>query len=111
MSKKFIFVLAAIAVVVLAVGVPNFIRARSTRAAYPCINNLRIIDAAKQQWMLDRGKTTNDMPTWDDIRPYLPDRWSNSIPACPDGGVYTLGRVRQSPTCSLGDTQPGHKLP
>jgi hypothetical protein len=111
MSKKFIIALTAIAVIVLAVGIPNFIRARSTRAAYPCINNLRIIDAAKQQWMLDRAKTTNDIPTWDDIRPYLPDRWSNSIPVCPDGGVYTLGRVGEPPICSLGDKEPGHKLP
>ena len=111
MSKSFIIALAAIAAVVLAVAVPNFIRARQTRAAYPCINNLRQFDAAKNQWKLEKSKTDDDMPTWDDIRPYLPDRWSNSIPACPDGGVYTLGRVRQSPTCSLGDTQPGHKLP
>ena len=111
MSKSFIFVLAAIAAVILAVAVPNFIRARQTRAAYPCINNLRQFDAAKNQWKLEKSKTDDDMPTWDDIRPYLPDRWSNSIPACPDGGVYTLGRVRQPPTCSLGNTQPGHKLP
>src|SRR5665213_3176161 len=111
MSKTFIIILAAVAVIVLAVGIPNFIRARSTRAAYPCINNLRQLDAAKNQWMLDRGKTTNDMPTWDDIRPYLPERGSNKIPACPDGGVYTLGRMRQPPTCSLGDSEPGHKLP
>jgi hypothetical protein len=111
MSKKLIIALAAIAAVVLAFAIPNFIRARSTKAAYPCINNLRIIDAAKNQWKLDRGKTTNDVPTWDDIRPYLPDRWSNSVPACPDGGIYTLGRVGEPPTCSLADKEPGHKLP
>jgi hypothetical protein len=113
MSKTFIIILAAIAVIVLVVGVPNFIRARSTRAAYPCINNLRIIEAAKNQWMLDRGKTTNDVPTWNDIRPYFPS-WltlSNGMPVCPDGGTYTLWRVGERPTCSLGDKDPGHKLP
>jgi len=112
MSKTFIIILAAIAAVVLAVGIPNFIRARSSSSAHPCVNNLRIFDSAKQQWMLERGKTTNDVPTWEDVRPFLPDRWSNSIPVCPDGGTYTLGRVGEPPTCSLGDRDPGHhKLP
>jgi hypothetical protein len=111
MSKAFIIVLAAVAVIVLAAGIPNFIRARSTRAAYPCINNLRQLDAAKNQWKLEKNKTDNDMPTWNDLRPYLPSWGSNGIPVCPDGGVYTLGRVRQSPACSLGNSEPGHKLP
>jgi len=110
-SKTFIFILAAIATVVLVVGVPNFIRARSVRSAQPCLNNLRIFEAAKNQWMLEQHKTTNDIPTWDDVRPYLPDRWSNSIPVCPAGGVYTLGRADVAPTCSLGDKEYGHKLP
>jgi hypothetical protein len=111
MSKMIVIILAVIAVVVLAVAVPNFIRARATRSANPCINNMRIIESAKNQWMLERGKTTNDVPTWNDLRPYFPDRWSNSIPVCPDGGTYTLGRVGEPPTCSLGDKQWGHKLP
>ena len=95
----------------LAVGVPNFIRARATRAAAPCINNLRIIDAAKNEWALEIGKTTNNAPTWDDVRPYLPDSRSHSIPVCPDGGTYTLGRVGEPPTCSLADKEWGHKMP
>jgi hypothetical protein len=111
MSKTFLFVIAAIAVIVLAVGVPNFIRARATRAAAPCINNLRIIDAAKNEWALEFGKTTNNAPTWDDVRPYLPDSRSHSIPVCPDGGTYTLGRVGEPPTCSLADKEWGHKMP
>jgi len=107
MSKVFIVVLVAIAVVVLAVTVPSFFKARQTRAVCACINSLRIIDAAKNEWMLEYHKTTNDMPTWDDLRPYC---WSNRIPVCPDGGIYTLGRVGQLPVCSLGDKEPSHKL-
>ena len=113
MSKPFIIILAVIAVVVLAVGVPNFIRARSSRSAAPCINRLRQIDSAKQQWMLDRGKTTNDVPTWDDLYPYIASSFTNSWftngrPVCPEGGIYTLGRVGVPPTCSLGKQDPIH---
>ncbi len=70
-----------------------------------CINRLRMIDGSKQQWMLEHQKTTNDVVTWDDIRPYL-SREGKAIPACPAGGTYTLGRLSEPPTCSI----PGHKL-
>jgi len=100
MSKKFIFALAAIAAVVLAVGIPNFIRARSTSSAAGCINNLRQIDAAKYEWMYEKNKTTNDVPTWDDIRPYMAHELH-----CPAGGIYTIGRVGEPTKCSIGGPQ------
>jgi hypothetical protein len=41
-------------------------------------------------------------PTWDDLWPYFPARWSNSIPICPAGGTYTIGPVGEKPKCSAG---------
>ncbi len=69
-----------------------------------CINNLRQMDAAKQQWALENRKTGNDTPTAGEVGMYLKD---NVIPACPAGGQYTIGRVNEDPTCSI----PDHKLP
>jgi len=66
-----------------------------------CINNLRQLDAAKQQWMLERHKTTNDVPTWDEIREFVGKGAAGSTPACPAGGTYTLGRAGEKPTCSI----------
>lgn len=70
-----------------------------------CISRLRMIDGAKLQWGLDHQKTTNDIPTWDDIRFYIGR--GGAIPHCPAGGTYTVGRLEQPATCSY----PGHKLP
>ena len=113
MSKRAILVVitAVFAIVVLAVVIPAFIRVKPTSAAFPCINNLRQIEVAKSQWALENSKSTNDVATWNDLRPYFPARWTNGMPICPDGGSYTIGRVGESPTCSLGDKEPGHKLP
>jgi hypothetical protein len=86
---------------------PNFVRARATSSSNACINNLRLIAAAKDQWALENNKTTNDTPTWDDLRPYF-GRATNQSPKCPDGGIYILGKVGQNPTCSLGGS---HSLP
>jgi hypothetical protein len=104
MSKTFIIIMAAIAVVVLAVGIPNFIRARHTTASNFYVNSLRQIEAAKNQWMLESGKTTNDTPTWTELLPYLDAGFTNyyttnGAVVRPAGGVYTIGRVGEPPSC------------
>lgn len=68
-----------------------------------CINNLRLIDAAKQQWALENNKTADAVPTPQDIANYLPN---HQFPQCPGGGRYTLNAVNIAPTCNI----PGHAL-
>ncbi len=72
-----------------------------------CINNLRLIDAAKQQWALENKKQSTDTPTMDDLKPYFGNNQNANLPACPDGGVYTVGSVAEKPTCNIA----GHALP
>ncbi len=69
-----------------------------------CINNLRVIDGAKQQWALENKKAPGALMTAADLAPYLR---SNALPACPAGGIYTLNPVNAAPICSI----PGHAIP
>ena len=62
-----------------------------------CINHLRQLDGAKQQWALENKKTAEATPTAQDLMPYLKDL----IPVCPSGGKYTFGAMNASPTCSF----------
>jgi hypothetical protein len=71
--------------------------------ANACIANLREIDAAKQQWALEKAKGNDAVPTAQDLLPYLKD---GVFPTCPDGGTYTLNAVGELPTCSI----QGHVL-
>ncbi len=71
-----------------------------------CINNLRLIDGAKQQWALENRKRSTDTPTMKDLRPYLGHGPNGDLPVCPAGGVYKIGPVSDPPTCSI----PGHVL-
>ena len=107
MAKKLKIVLGIAVVVagIVAALVPAFIRAKTKPAMNACINNLRCIDGAIQQWALENHKTTNDVPTWKDIGPYLP--WKGQIQTCPHGGTYKLGRLDTQPIC----TYPGDVLP
>jgi DNA repair exonuclease SbcCD ATPase subunit len=75
-----------------------------TQERNACIANLRLIYAAKQAWALDKNKTDSDVPTEQDLLPYLK---GGVFPVCPAGGIYTIGAVGVLPTCSI----PGHVLP
>ena len=72
-----------------------------------CINNLRQIDAAKNEWALEKGKKNGTAVTEADIKPYIKLDANGNLPKCPAGGKYTIGRVGEAPTCSV----PGHVLP
>jgi hypothetical protein len=72
-----------------------------------CINNLRQIDGAKNEWALEKGKQKGDVVTEADIKPYIKLDASGNLPKCPAGGTYTIGKVGELPTCSIA----GHALP
>jgi hypothetical protein len=67
-----------------------------------CIVHLRQIDAAINQFAQEHHKTNGspiDYPN--DLTPYIKLNRRGKIPPCPNGGVYTIGRVGDPPTCSI----------
>lgn len=108
-----VFVCLLIGFGVLAVVIPNFIKARSTSAANPCINNLRQIDAAANQFALEHNLITGDPINFpNDLTPYIKLNSAGKIPPCPQSGIYRINKVGSAPTCSLGITNiPAHVLP
>jgi cellobiose-specific phosphotransferase system component IIC len=104
-----VLVIVALAVIVVAAGLPWFVHIRTTSAVNACMNNLLQLDRAKNQWALEGSKTTNDTPSWEEIWPYLGSGGTNGITlTCPKGGTYILGRVGEHPRCSMGGL--GHTL-
>src|SRR5262245_57369794 len=85
---------------------PSIVRSRTTGAANACINVLRQLEGAKSQWQLEHNKTTNDIPTWEDVKPYL-GRGADSFgvlfcPADPNRActnAYELGDLRTPAHC------------
>jgi type II secretory pathway pseudopilin PulG len=94
---SFISMLAAIAI-------PHFVKARGTSQANTCINNLRQLDAAMQQYALENRLDVSTSYTLDVLRPYMA-----TMPACPASGIYSPGpTLTNSPTCSLSTATPAH---
>lgn len=105
-SGKIVAVSAAVVPGMLAaIAIPNFVKARETAQKNQCINNLRLIDGAKQQWALENNKKQSDTPTWEDLQQFFGK--SKGPLHCPKGGEYTIGSMDQQPTCSIS----GHELP
>jgi hypothetical protein len=104
-------------VVLFAMALPIYfsdgIGNRKTNTNITCINNLRQLDAAANQFALEQNKT-NGAPIHfpDDLTPYIKLNAEGKIPPCPAGGIYTIKQVGDIPTCSLGSAiTPPHILP
>src|SRR5579884_2375727 len=101
-----IMIVVLIIGILLAIAIPNFIRARESSRAKACQANLKQIDSAVQQWMMDNkassysaqtqaaagdntfGTAPSGAPTG--AQP-LVSTYIRSEPACPEGGKYSTG--------------------
>jgi hypothetical protein len=95
-----------------AIIVPNFVAARMQPCQNACINNLRMIDAAKEQWALERQKKAGEPVTKEDelqINAYI----KGGAPKCPSGDPtahYSYNAVGAAPTCSFRRGNETHFL-
>jgi len=104
-------IVVAIIGLLAAIAIPNFVRARTQSQKNACINNLRQIDGATQQWALEQKAASSQSVSFTDISPYL----KNAV-LCPAAGnaatfatSYTLTQVTNKPTCKIDATN--HVLP
>ena len=105
-----IMIVVTIIGVLLAVAIPNFVKARNSSRGKACVGNLKMIDSAKEQYMLDTRSTTAPGAMSNLVTDYI-----KSTPVCPSTGTYTLGDATTAPTCSIGtngtsDTTDDHVL-
>ncbi len=94
-----IMIVVAIIGMLATIAIPNYARARDEARKQTCLNNLRQIESAVQQWALENRKEAEQTVTYTDISVYL-----KNVVACPSGGTsfgdsYALTTVDVRPTC------------
>jgi prepilin-type N-terminal cleavage/methylation domain-containing protein len=103
-----IMIVVAIIGLLAAIAIPNFVKARGTAQKNACVNNLRQIDGAKEQWALENRASAGAAVTETGatgVNAYIK---GETRPICPAGGSYTYGAVNTNPTCTLAAS--GHSL-
>ena len=109
-----IMIVVAIIGLLAAIAIPNFIKARATSQQNACINNLRQIDGAINEWALETGQSNgNSVSSVATVSAYIKLNSSSSVPGCPASGTYSVGKVGDNPqvTCSLSTLNTPHRLP
>ena len=101
-----IMIVVLIIGILLAIAVPNFMKARESSRTKACVANLKQIDAAIEQWAMDNKATgTTDVALADLVGA---DLYLTKTPECPSSGVYGTTTVNADPTCDVAGT---HVLP
>ena len=122
-SRRRAFTLVEIMIVVLIIGVllavaiPSFIQARESARTRACVANLKQIDSAKQQAIMDYKLTDPSQATFslDGTTPTTPgltgtyqlvsgasgSSYLRQTPVCPSGGTYAVPATQTYPTCSF----------
>jgi len=98
-----IVLVATVIAFLVALVVPNAMRARQRSQTNTCITNLKQIAGAKTLWAIEGGLVSGDTIDLADII----SAYFKETPVCPAGGIYTIGMVGVDPACSV----PGHVLP
>jgi len=104
-----IMIVVALIAMLAAIAIPNFVKARAPAQANACINNLRQMETALQEYAMDSKLPSNASYVLDDLKPYLRLSSGGQIPPCPGGGTYIAGTaITNSPTCSFATATPPH---
>jgi len=112
-----IMIVVAIIGLLAAIAIPAFMKARNSARRNACINNLRMIDNAKDQYALEYGGTNGTQFTWYNLSLYIRDVSNKCI--CPASigkatnvpdDTYAIAVLGSNPYCTVTVAADLHTL-
>ena len=93
-----IMIVVAIIGLLAAIAIPSFMKARTSSQQKGCINNLRQIEAGKEQWALEAKVTQGAAADVTAVNAYI-----KVPPVCPANGTYDYTTIGTDATCTITD--------
>jgi hypothetical protein len=81
-----------------AIAIPSFVKARETSQRMACINNMRMLDSAKEQSALSENLADGNAVSEEQVSQYIKMGYSGL--SCPAEGTYTIKPIGEEPECS-----------
>ena len=100
-----IMIVLTIIGILLAIALPVFSNSRETTQKNICINNLRQISAAKNEWAVETNRANGEVPNLSDVTPYF--KGGTDKVFCPQdssksfSASYDIQAVGTEPDCKL----------
>ena len=101
-----IMIVVAIIGLLAAIAIPSFMKARTQSQQNACVNNLRQVEAGKEQWALATKQAQGVAADTTAVMAYIKN--PTAATNCPAGGTVTFGVVGTNSTCTLAAA--GHVL-
>ena len=98
-----IMIVVAIIGMLAAMAIPSFMKARATSQKNGCIENIRQMEGAKEQWAMSAGRSQGDTVVTTDAMTYLK---GGVVPKCPGGGTYSLNVIGTDAACTISGHKP-----
>ena len=97
-------VIVAMIGLIAVIAIPSFVKARGTAQEKVCINQMQLLENAKEQLLLTGRYSTGDVISEEDISQHL----ENGLDGlkCPGGGTYSINPIGQPPSCSVHGSLP-----
>lgn len=112
-----IMIVVSIIGLLAALAVPGFMKARISARRNVCVNNLRQIDGAKDQYVMEYGGTNGILLTWHNLACYIKDISNKCICATSAGKAtnipsdcYSIEVFGSNPLCLIAEPNEGHVL-
>ncbi len=102
-----IMIVVAIIGLLAAIAIPNFVRSRETAQYNSIGNNLRILEAAKEQWALEQKKSATDTVGLNNLTDYLKNNTVTPV----TGEIYSLTTVGAPVQADFAGTLAGKSGP
>ena len=88
-----IMIVVAIIALLAAIAVPNFLRSRRRAQATQVLQDLRLVDAAVDQYAIENNKSGTASVSWTDVRAYLKTGSRLETSGTVDAGADIIGNT------------------